>query len=60
MVEDPETADIILVSGNGMFSGDGIDLIERYRGTRRIILVGPETAAVASLLEMEHWCPFGR
>jgi hypothetical protein len=59
-VEDPETADIILISGNGVFSGDGIDLIERYCGTRRIILVGPETAAVASLLEMEHWCPFGR
>lgn len=60
MVEDPEHADVILISGNGLFSGQIIDILERYRTTRRIILVGPETVAAASLLEMEHWCPFGR
>jgi hypothetical protein len=59
-VEDPEQADVILVSGNGVFSGEDIDILERYRTTRRIILVGPDTAAIATLLGMEHWCPFGR
>jgi len=60
MAEDPEHADVILISGNGVFSGQGIDILERSRTTCRIIMVGPETAAAASLLEMEHWCPFGR
>ena len=60
MVEDPGQAEVILVSGNGLFAGQGADILDRTRGTRRTVLVGPETAAVATLLEMEHWCPFGR
>jgi small basic protein len=60
MVEDPEKAEVILISGNGVFSEQGAEILERYRSMRRIVLVGPETAALASLLEMEHWCPFGR
>jgi hypothetical protein len=60
MVKDPDHADVILISGNGLFSGQGLDIIERYRATRRIILMGPGTTAAASLLEMDHWCPFGR
>lgn len=59
-VDDPGQAEVILVSGNGVFSGEGVDILEQYRTSRRIILVGPETAAIAALLGMEHWCPFGR
>ncbi|HDR73051.1 MAG TPA: hypothetical protein ENN85_03955 [Methanoculleus sp.] len=60
VVDDPEHADVLLISGNGVFSGQGLAILERYRTNRRIIMVGPETAAAAALLKIEHWCPFGR
>lgn len=59
-VEDPASADVILVSMDGMVSDEGLSCIEAYYETKRILFIGPETAAVCALLDLEHWCPFGR
>jgi hypothetical protein len=59
-VEDPASADVIFVSMDGMVSDDGLSCVETYRETKRILFIGPETAAICALLDLEHWCPFGR
>lgn len=58
--ENPSDADIILINGEGLIV-DGVgDIIETWRTTKRIICIGPSTAGIARLYEMEHWCPYGR
>ena len=60
LVDNPEGADLILVPGDGILSDEGNAVLEEYRGRKRMIFLGPETAGVCSLLNLEHWCPFGR
>jgi hypothetical protein len=60
LVDDPESADIILINGDGItLSGTG-DLVERYIGTDRILCIGSSVTGVARLQEVRHWCPYGR
>lgn len=54
-----DEADIILINGTGLISNEVGDLIETHK-TKRIICVGPSTAGIARLYEIEHWCPHGR
>jgi len=58
-VNDPDTADIILINGEGIIAEGTGKIIRNYTGTKRIICIGPSTAGVARLNEIEHWCPFG-
>jgi hypothetical protein len=58
-VNDPDTADIILINGEGIIAEGTGKIIKNYTGTKRIICIGPSTAGVARLNEIEHWCPFG-
>lgn len=60
IVPDPESADIILIGGDGMISPGTGDLIERYRGKKRLIGVGPSVAGLCRIHQLEHWCPYGR
>lgn len=60
LVDDPEKADIIMVSGDGILSDEGNAVLEQYRGKKRMVFLGPETSGVCSLLNLEHWCPFGK
>lgn len=59
IVSTPEEADIILINGAGIIGMDTGDLISAYKETKRIICIGPSTAGVARLQNLEHWCPFG-
>lgn len=59
IVSDPETADIILIGGEGLIEPETGGIIERYSRTKRIVFIGPSTAGIARLNEREHWCPFG-
>lgn len=60
IVPDPESADIILIGGDGMISPGTGDLIERYREKKRLIGVGPSVAGLCRIHQLEHWCPYGR
>jgi hypothetical protein len=58
-VNDPDTADVILINGEGIIAEGTGNIIRNYNGVKRIICLGPSTAGVARLNQIEHWCPFG-
>ena len=60
ITKDPSEAEIILISGDGLIAEGTGDIIETYKNAKRIICIGPSTAGVARLSEIEHWCPYGR
>ncbi len=60
VVKEPGSADIILVTGAGMCTTEGLAVIERYRGKKRIVFLGPSPSGVCVLEKLEHWCPYGR
>ncbi|MDD1718395.1 MAG: hypothetical protein LUO88_04890, partial [Methanoregulaceae archaeon] len=60
VVKEPGSADIILVTGAGMCTSEGLATIERYRGEKRIIFLGPSPSGICVLEKIEHWCPYGR
>ncbi|WP_292518489.1 hypothetical protein [Methanoculleus sp.] len=60
VVDSPEAADLLLVAGDGMTADAGVACIDEYRGKKRMIFLGPSTAGVSGLLDLEHWCPYGR
>lgn len=58
-LENPSSAEIILINGEGII-GPGIgDEIEKLRASTRIICIGPSAAGIARLYDLEHWCPYG-
>ncbi len=60
LVDSPDAADVILVGGDGMTSDAGVECIDAYRSKKRMVFLGPSTAGVCGLLNLEHWCPYGR
>lgn len=60
IVDSPEAADLFLVAGDGMTTDAGVACIDEYRGHKQMIFLGPSTAGVSNLLNLEHWCPYGR
>lgn len=60
IVDTPEAAEILLVGGDGMTSDAGVACIEEYREKKRTIFLGPSAAGVSGLIDLEHWCPYGR
>lgn len=55
----PEEADVLLVTGPALISDEGLATVEAARGTKPMIFLGPSTAGVATVLGIEHWCPYG-
>lgn len=53
-------ADIFLIGAEGIIAPGTGDLIEAWRGTKRIICIGPSTAGTARLHNLELWCPCGK
>jgi hypothetical protein len=60
IVSDPDLADVILVSGEGIVAQGTGDLIERHTGKKKVLCVGSSVAGVSRLHMLEHWCPYGR
>jgi hypothetical protein len=58
-VPEPDMADLFIVTGEGLVSPGGIGLIERYRGKKPMLFVAPSTAGICSVLDIDHWCPWG-
>jgi len=60
VVENPDDADIIIVSGDGLFEDDKLAVTEKYRDSKRLIFTGPATVGVCIMENLEHWCPYGK
>jgi len=60
LVPDPSEADLIVISGDGIIDNGTGSLVENFKATGRIMCIGPSTAGIARLNDLEHWCPFGR
>ena len=59
IVKNLQDADVILMNGEGIIEeGTGTTLLN-YKDTKRILCLGPSTAGIARLNQLEHWCPFG-
>ena len=59
IVTDPKGADLILINAEGIIDAGLGDRIAEFKDTKRIICLGPSTAGVARLQQLEHWCPYG-
>jgi hypothetical protein len=60
LVHSPEEAEVILVVADGAIAPSTADLIERWRGKKRMIFLGPSFPGLCAMLNLEHWCPYGR
>lgn len=60
VMDNSTDADIILINGEGIIAEETGNIIARYKGSKRTICIGPSTAGIARLHEIEHFCPFGR
>jgi hypothetical protein len=59
IVQDPGSADIILINGEGTIEPGTGDIVSKYREIKTVILLGPSTAGIASLEKIERFCPYG-
>lgn len=59
IVTDHKDADLILINAEGIIDPKLGNLIEEIKNTKRIIFIGPSTAGVARLQQIDHWCPYG-
>jgi hypothetical protein len=60
IVSNPSDAEVIVITGEGIIDSGTGSLVENFEETKRILCLGPSTAGVARLQEIEHWCPYGR
>jgi hypothetical protein len=60
VVPDPDQADVVLISGEGMIAEGTGDLIEQYKSKKMVLCIGSSVAGVSRLHQLEHWCPYGR
>ena len=58
LVNRPEDADVVLVTGDGLIGDDAGILSELSK--EKVLYLGPSTVGTANLLHCEHFCPFGR
>jgi hypothetical protein len=59
IVHDPDIADVILINGDGITKQGTGDIIQTCKSSKRILCIGPSTAGVARLNQIELWCPYG-
>jgi hypothetical protein len=59
IVTTPHDADIILINGEGIIEQGAGTILMDYKGTKQVLCLGPSTAGIARLNQLEHWCPYG-
>jgi len=60
IVDSPDEAEIIFISGDGLFDEEKLLVTEEYLDKKRLIFTGPATAGVCLMENLEHFCPYGR
>jgi hypothetical protein len=56
---EAKSADLILINAEGILDTGLGDFLAEFAGKKRILCLGPSTAGVARLQQIEHWCPYG-
>jgi len=59
IVKNIQDADVILMNGEGIIEKGTGEIIRNYQETKRILCLGPSTAGIARLNQIELWCPSG-
>ena len=59
IVTNPQDAEVILINAEGIIEPATGDIIQAAPETTRILCLGPSTAGIARLNQLELWCPFG-
>jgi hypothetical protein len=59
IVTNQQDAEVILINAEGIIEAATGGIIQAAPETTRVICLGPSTAGVARLSQLEHWCPFG-
>jgi hypothetical protein len=59
ITHDTDTAEVILINGEGIIKQGTGDILLTYKDSKRILCIGPSAAGVARLNQIELWCPFG-
>ena len=60
-VESVEDADLVIVTGDSIVYMDTLIKIDSLTEVgKNILFVGPEWSGVSTLLNLDHWCPYGQ
>jgi hypothetical protein len=59
IVKDPQNAEVIIINGEGIIEKSMNEIYRTHKGTKRILYLGPSTAGIARLNQLELWCPYG-
>ena len=60
LVERVDDAGLTIVLGHGLVTDAGLDEVERAAPGTEVLMVGPSTGGTAGLVDLPHWCPYGR
>lgn len=60
LADETGEAGVMLVLGQGLVTDAGLDEVERAKPDTEVLMVGPSTGGTAALLDLPHWCPYGR
>ncbi len=60
LTDEPGEAEVMLVLGHGLVTDDGMARIESAGPGTEVLMVGPSTGGTAALVDLPHWCPYGR
>ncbi len=53
-------AEIVLITGEALIQEEGTGGLTGTAAKSGLLLLGPSTDGVSSLLSLPHWCPYGR
>jgi hypothetical protein len=59
MVTNPQDAEVILINAEGIIEPATGNIIQAAPETTRILCLGPSTAGIARVNQLELWCPYG-
>lgn len=60
IADEAEDAGVMIVLGHGLVTDAGLDAVDRARPGTETLMVGPSTGGMAALVDLPHWCPYGR
>ncbi len=60
LTDQPGEAGVLLVLGHGLVTDAGMARIESAGPGTKVLMVGPSTGGTAALVDLPHWCPYGR
>lgn len=60
IADSTDAAGVVLVLGHGLVTEAGLDEVEHAKPGTEVLMVGPSTGGTAALVDLPHWCPYGR